>query len=373
MLTAMGVGGTEGMTSFYDTCLATLYPPGQCAEECTPSMMHCRLMEVQAACCGDPRNCPDGDPVPHSCPVECALVFPFFLESCHDALEAQGGEMRLYERFSQSCTRQDTTALVEYASDLIDQGCTVDFGGLRRLAKATEDADEQDDDEAKERPAEKIAEQRPVAAADNRRLQAVGSGACEGFMDDPSGDLAAHGVSCDQVLTLGCDTDLSGIQPTMPRGSLVSFSCPVSCEECHRKGMAQWIETPIDCVWDTFDDRLNEVNEICCAADGADPDATCPRGEPPRACSPLCAVTFHSLTVDCGEKLLSLAGERQAAGFTAFDELCTSERSVDPMVFLDAIATATCEWTTAALRLCILRCLPASGRHNTYRVHKMAF
>ena len=162
-------------------------------------------------------------------------------------------------------------------------------------------------------------------------------------MDDPSGDLAAHGVSCDQVLVLGCDTDLSGIQPTMPRGSLVSFSCPVSCEECHRKGMAQWIETPNDCVWDTFDDRLNEVNEVCCAADGADPDATCPRGGPPRACSPLCAVTFHSMTVDCGDKLLSLAGERQAAGFTAFDELCTSERSVDPMVFLDAIATATCE------------------------------
>ena len=33
MLAAMGVGGTEGMTAFYDTCLATLYPPGQCAED----------------------------------------------------------------------------------------------------------------------------------------------------------------------------------------------------------------------------------------------------------------------------------------------------------------------------------------------------
>jgi hypothetical protein len=331
MLSAMGVGGTEGMTSFYDSCLGTLYPPGQCAEECTPSMMHCRLMEVQAACCGDPANCPDGDPVPHSCPVECALVFPFFLESCHDVLEAQGGEMRLYERFSQACTRQDTTALVEYAADLIEQGCSVDLGGLRRLAEPAKTAEK--------------AAQSPVVY-DNRRLQALGSGACEGFMDDPSGDLAAHGVSCDQVVVLGCDTDLSAIQPTMPRGSLVSFSCPVSCEECHRKGMAQWIETPNDCVWDTFDDRLNEVNEICCAADGADPDATCPRGGPPRACSPLCAVTFHSLTVDCGQKLLSLAGERQAASFTAFDELCTSERSVDPMVFLDAIATAECGFCT---------------------------
>ena len=262
--------------------------------------------------------------------VECALVFPFFLTSCHDALEAQGGEMALYERFSQACTRQDTTALVEYATELIDQGCTVELDGLRRLAEP-------------EDPEGKVVTAKSLVADESRRLQAVGSGACEGFTDDPSGNLAAHGVSCEQVLALGCDTDLSGIQPTMPRGSLVSFSCPVSCEECHRKGMARWIETPNDCAWDTFDDRLNEVNEVCCAADGADPDATCPRGGPPRACSALCAVTFHSLTVDCGEKLLSLAGERQAASFTAFDELCTSERSVDPMVFLNAIATATCK------------------------------
>ena len=49
-------------------------------------MMHCRLMEVQSACCADPSNCPEGDPTPHECPVQCALVFPFFLESCGDAL-----------------------------------------------------------------------------------------------------------------------------------------------------------------------------------------------------------------------------------------------------------------------------------------------
>ena len=327
MLAAMGVGGTEGMTGFYDTCLETLYPPGQCAEECTPSMMHCRLMEVQAACCGDPANCPDGDPVPHSCPVECALVFPFFLESCQDALEAQGAEMRLYDRFSQACTRQDTTALVVYAMELVEQGCMVDLDGLRRLA-------EPEDLEGN------FAE--TLVVDDHRHLQAVGTGACEGFIDDPSGELAAHGVSCGQVLALGCDTDLSGIQPTMPRGSLVSFSCPVSCEECHRKGMARWIETPAACPWDSFDDRLNEVNEVCCAADGADPDTRCPRGGPPRDCSPLCAVTFHSFSMVCGEKLASLVSERTATSFSRFDELCTSDASVDPLVFLDAIANADC-------------------------------
>lgn len=282
------------------------------------------------------------------------MVFPFFLESCHAALEAQGGEIQLYERFSQACARQDTTALVEYAADLIDQGCTVELDGLRRL--------EEPEDEA-----EKVA--KSPRAGDNRRLQAVGSGACEGFIDDPSGNLAALGVSCDQVVALGCDTDMSGLQPTMPRGSLVSFSCPVSCNECHRKGMARWIETPNDCAWDTFDDRLDEVNEVCCAADGADPDVTCPRGSPPQSCSSLCAVVFHKLSGDCGDKLLSLAGERQAASFTAFDELCTSDRSVDPMVFLNAIATATCEWTSqqpAAVHLPYTWLLPVVTTPSAY-------
>ena len=260
--------------------------------------------------------------------VGCALVFPFFLESCHDALLAQGSDIVLYERFSQACTRQDTTALVEYAIDLVQQGCTVDFDGLRRLA---------DVGDFKEHVAKN------VVADDSRRLQAVGTGACAGFVDDPNGNLAAHGVSCEQVLALGCDSDLSRIQPTMARGSLVKHSCPVSCEECHRKGIAQWIETPDDCPWDMIDDRLEVVNEACCATDGADPDVACPRGAPPRACSALCAVMFHSLSMDCGDKLLSLAGEANAQRFTAFDELCTSERSVDPMVFLDAIATATCK------------------------------
>ena len=141
---------------------------------------------------------------------------------------------------------------------------------------------------------------------------------------------------------LECTADLSSIQPTFPRGSLISFSCPVSCNECHRKGMAQWIETPGDCPWDTIDDRLDEVNAVCCAADGADPDVTCPRGGPPRACSPLCAVTFHSLAGDCGQKLQSLAGATNAASFTAFEQLCVSAQSVDPMYFLNAIASATC-------------------------------
>ena len=87
-------------------------------------------------------------------------------------------------------------------------------------------------------------------------------------------------------------------------------------------------------------DRLLEVSEVCCGTE--DPNSVCPRGAPPRDCPALCAVTFHALIGDCGETLQSVVGRVNAARFAAFDELCTSEQSVDPIVFLDAIANAEC-------------------------------
>ena len=141
---------------------------------------------------------------------------------------------------------------------------------------------------------------------------------------------------------LGCDTDIHSMQPGLPEGSLVSLLCPVSCEACHRTGMGKWIETAAVCPWKSFDDRLNEVSEVCCGVN--DPDAACPRGAPPRQCSPMCAVAFHALMMDCGETLTSLAGRVNGARLAAFDQLCTSEESVDPMFFLDAIANAECSF-----------------------------
>ena len=298
--------------------------------------MHCRLMEVQSACCTDPHNCPEGDPTPHECPVECALVFPFFLESCREALAEQGGglvdmdecassaflrrlllianrDLGADEKFSRACERQDTTALVEYAASLKDQGCTIELGDEPLSGGGGGGMD-----------------------GHHRRLQ----GACEGFADDPSGALAATGVACEQVVRLGCESDLHTMQPEMPAGSLVALLCPVSCEACHRTGMAKMVETESTCSWDTFDDKLGSTNEVCC---GDDADAACPNGAPPSTCSPLCAVTFHSLVSNCGETLQNVAGQANAARFAAFDDLCTSGRSVDPTYFLTAIATATCK------------------------------
>ena len=491
MLAAMGVGGTEGMLSFYDTCLATLYPPGQCAEDCTPSMMHCRLMEVQSACCTDPSNCPEGDPTPHECPVECALVFPFFLESCGDVLASQGGDMEEYEKFSHACARQDSIALVEYAVELAEQGCEIDLGdggashggsgdpGHRRA----EDDDEGEDEDAngarqlqespyeylgcyrdptdnrdmQDAPVETMHITAPTAKNRNRpsvslfgishnqdgdyhhpftdnvdqlpypagsvgyldecaavcsdymymglqwfsecycgnsfgnrgsedesvcgdqgELCGRGHGfraeipcgatnaiyltnaptpspppGCEGFVDDPDSALAATGVTCEQVTMLGCETDLHDMQPEMAAGSLVGLICPVSCEACHRTGMAKMVDTPDTCPWDSFDgasaalcvrvcfclaqssgcaDRLDAVNDVCC---GEDADAVCRGGLPPQDCEPVCAVAFHSLVSLCGETLQRVAGPVNGARFAAFDELVRAVSSRLPSFWLD--------------------------------------
>jgi len=82
-----------------------------------------------------------------------------------------------------------------------------------------------------------------------RRLQ----GACDGYEDDPNGALVTHGVTCQQVVALGCDTDLHAMQPELPEGSLVSMLCPVSCNACQRTGMAKWIEASEACPWSKID------------------------------------------------------------------------------------------------------------------------
>eukprot|EP01052_Picozoa_sp_SAG31_P016157 SAG31_NODE_1060_length_10111_cov_17.871354_9_plen_181_part_00 len=163
-------------------------------------------------------------------------------------------------------------------------------------------------------------------------------------MDDPNGYLAATGVDCEQVVLLGCDTDLHRSQREMPEGSLVSMLCPVSCNECHRTGMAKLIEAPLQCQWDNLADRLDEANEVCC---GEDPNRACARGDPPRECSPLCAVTFHKLISDCGDFLLRLAGDDTGERFTDFDGLVSASVALrrTPMLEVFDYCSSQSLWT----------------------------
>ena len=140
------MGGMDEMGNFYDHCLETLYPPGMCGMLCNQHTYDCRLAEVNEACCTEARNCnSDGIPT-HDCPVGCALVFPIFVIDCRDHAIAQGLAPGLLDTMETTCEQLDGGALVEYAHDLIAQGCVldIDMGGhhRRQLAKEAAEAEE---------------------------------------------------------------------------------------------------------------------------------------------------------------------------------------------------------------------------------------
>jgi hypothetical protein len=143
MLTGAAMGGMEEMGVFYDSCLQELYPPGQCGTFCNEHTFECFVAEIQEACCTDAgENCGDSV-VPQTCPVGCAIVFPEFMETCRGHM-GNHPELPLaeFEAFEQTCLELDGLALVEYAMDLINNGCMLDLrersgaGGHRRFLQA---------------------------------------------------------------------------------------------------------------------------------------------------------------------------------------------------------------------------------------------
>ena len=71
-INAMGVAGQMG--DFYINCLETMYPPGSCSNTCdTEGTFHCRMQEINVACCGEQGECKAGEITPFDCSVECAL------------------------------------------------------------------------------------------------------------------------------------------------------------------------------------------------------------------------------------------------------------------------------------------------------------
>ena len=72
---------------------------------CNQHTYDCFITEVHESCCDEEGyNCPDGQDIPNTCPVGCAIVFPAFLETCRDHVREQAGlEEADYESFEQQC------------------------------------------------------------------------------------------------------------------------------------------------------------------------------------------------------------------------------------------------------------------------------
>ena len=96
---------------------------------CNEHTYQCFLTDVHAACCDEGGlNCPDGQDIPNTCPVGCAIIFPDFLETCRDHVSAQEDLVEEdFEAFEEDCLSQDGLALVEYALSLVDSGCILDL------------------------------------------------------------------------------------------------------------------------------------------------------------------------------------------------------------------------------------------------------
>jgi hypothetical protein len=271
MLTQMQMGGMSGMGAFYNSCLRALYPPGTCGALCNLHTYDCHLEKVREACCEEGgTNCADrssafgkGGAIPKSCPVGCALVFPSFLDACHEHIEqtyrAQGGGaahgpgaalpiIGRYDAFKAQCMQQDALALVDYALDLRKQGCKIDLGdgvsqGRRRRRRQQQVGGE--------------------GGGDMRRLQsAPAASTLSGMLDSRS--------------------------PT--------------------------------CAWDDVDDYARAVDAVCCGAGGA----RCLGGQPPLQCLPACAVTFHDFTTSCAQTMAVLfpATDPRRAAISRFEEQC---------------------------------------------------
>lgn len=105
LLATAGEDWMEEMPEFHVACLESLYPPDVCGMFCNEHTFECYLAEVQEACCDEGgANCVSGEDVPLECFEGCAIVFPQFLETCHDHLSGDESiVVEDFEAFAQEC------------------------------------------------------------------------------------------------------------------------------------------------------------------------------------------------------------------------------------------------------------------------------
>eukprot|EP01043_Picozoa_sp_COSAG02_P044667 COSAG02_NODE_4013_length_5905_cov_4686.361178_2_plen_1058_part_00 len=87
------------------------------------------------------------------------------------------------------------------------------------------------------------------------------------------------------------------------------------------------------CVWDEIDDRLLEIDSICCAHDACDGLSA------PQTCPPLCSIAFHGFMSECATTVASLAN---AEFLQTFEQTCLSAGTVNVPLFIDALSHAEC-------------------------------
>jgi hypothetical protein len=268
MLAESKMGGMKEMGVFYDHCLKSLYPPGSCGTFCNAHTYDCYLKEVQESCCDEGgANCPAGKPVPNTCPVGCALVYPQFLETCRTHIKQQTTlDETKFNAFEKKCLAVDSLALVEYAMELRSQGCTIDLQPHRR----------------------------------RRRTQS--------YLGQWIGSTAKK-CGWDQIGAW------SARQRSFPR---FLHGLPLACLP-PGTGLCDEL---MQCCGAATDDYAQTVDQICCGPGGSH----CRGGAPPSGkCTPACAVAAHAFATDCQKTLQVLmpaVTDSRRLGILRFESSC---------------------------------------------------
>ena len=104
---------TEGLPSFYNTCRAKQLELTGFAHrgECSDDNYETRKAEMNSVCCRGSDDChaSDNSGLPHSCSLECAVIFSEFYEDCvHEIGEELSRDgARDFDHFYRSCVNSD--------------------------------------------------------------------------------------------------------------------------------------------------------------------------------------------------------------------------------------------------------------------------
>ena len=93
------------------------------------------------------------------------------------------------------------------------------------------------------------------------------------------------------------------------------------------------VAAPAKCPWDIFDDRVWELDKICCSD-----HSVCKAGKPPSICSPLCALALRGFVNDC-KPILQL--QTNGHILLDFEQKCLATGTVNVPLFIDAISTVS--------------------------------
>jgi len=161
--------------------------------------------------CAPGRNCKPGNPVPQTCQVGCALVFPQFLEACRPHIKAKtdAHTEKAFEAFEKKCLDLDGIALIQYALGLVKLGCKIDLGSGHGSRRRLQFLNQYVDSTSKTCPWDQINDQ--ASAVD--KICCGANGASCPHHQAPKGKCSPACAAAVHAFTTDCAETLAAIMP----------------------------------------------------------------------------------------------------------------------------------------------------------------